>query len=135
MAEKFYPKDCNDDHVISFSEVANFKVGYIKKILKKSLDNWMGEKIKEKFEREGLLIPKDVFYPKDVHEPLARWFKDGIDCEILNLGSQQWKKGKFRVKLDIELCVESQEIEEISNNNNSESSLDDLRQKFNQENQ
>ncbi len=37
MAEKFYPKDCNDDHVISFSEVANFKVGYIKKILKKSI--------------------------------------------------------------------------------------------------
>ncbi len=54
MTEKFYPKDCNDDDVISFSEVTNFQVGYMKKISKKSLDHWLGEQIKKTFKDKGL---------------------------------------------------------------------------------
>ncbi|NEO54004.1 MAG: hypothetical protein F6K54_13515 [Okeania sp. SIO3B5] len=50
-----------------------------------------------------------------------------------------WKKAKNRVKLTVEFYVELEETEEVSNNENSEyiepeSPLDDLRQKFNEEN-
>jgi hypothetical protein len=55
-----------------------------------------------------------------MNKPYSRWFENGIDCEILNLGSEEWKKAKVKVKLTIEFYVESEEIEEISNNNNSE---------------
>ncbi|NEN90887.1 MAG: KGK family protein, partial [Okeania sp. SIO3H1] len=53
--------------------------------------------------------------------------------------SDKWKKGKFRVKINVEFYIEAEEIDKIFNNENSEyiepeSPLDDLRQKFNEEN-
>ncbi|NEN93551.1 MAG: hypothetical protein F6K48_33620 [Okeania sp. SIO3H1] len=66
-------------------------------------------------------------------------FDSGIDCEILNIGSDKWKKGKFRVKINVEFYIEAEEIDKIFNNENSEyiepeSPLADLRQKFHEEN-
>ncbi|MGB3514204.1 MAG: KGK domain-containing protein [Microcoleaceae cyanobacterium] len=74
---------------------------------------------------------------------------DGLECEVLRLGAQSWQKGKIKVKVTVEFCpdepeeTEESETEnetEVSDNNNSEnleaevSPLDDLLQKFSQEN-
>ncbi|NEQ74610.1 MAG: hypothetical protein F6K23_17125 [Okeania sp. SIO2C9] len=71
---------------------------------------------------------------------------DGVECEVLRLGVQSWQKGKIKVELTVKFYPDESEEEieeneaENSGDNNSEelenevSPLDDLRQKFNQEN-
>lgn len=140
MEEKFYPKDCNDNDVISFGN-ATYKIGVLKRAFNKSFSNNLGAQLSNQLNQNGIRIPKTILTPPGMNEPYSRWFENGIDCEILNLGSEQWKKAKVKVKLTVEFYVESEETEEILDNNNSEniesevSPLDDLRQKFNQENQ
>ncbi|TAG95801.1 MAG: hypothetical protein EAZ09_07435 [Oscillatoriales cyanobacterium] len=66
-----------------------------------------------------------------------------MDCEILGVGAQGWKKGKIKLKLNvtIEFCPDEPEVEETPENNQleisaPESPLDDLRrQLLNHENQ
>ncbi|NES04447.1 MAG: hypothetical protein F6K22_17395 [Okeania sp. SIO2F4] len=81
-------------------------------------------------------------------------FEEGVDCKVLKYGAKEWQSGKIKVKVTVEFCPDEPEekIEEKassqseneaenSGDNNSEyletevSPLDDLRQKFNQENQ
>jgi hypothetical protein len=50
-----------------------------------------------------------------------KWITGGINCELLQLGSQQWKKGKLRVNVTVEFIPD--EVE---------SPLDDVRQGSNQ---
>lgn len=65
---------------------------------------------------------------------------EGLECEVLRLGSEEWQKGKIRVKMTVEFCPdEPEEIEEeAEESQNSESedsdfdSLDDLRKELNQ---
>ena len=54
------------------------------------------------------------------------WFTDGIDCEILKVGSIGWEKGKVRLKVSLEFIAD--EPEEIE----PESPLDDIRKTINQ---
>jgi len=97
--------------------------------------------LSNKLNQNGIRIPNTILNPPGINQPYSRWFKNGMDCKIINLGSEQWKKAKVQVKLTVEFHVESEETEEIIDNNNSEniesevSPLDDLRQKFNQQNQ
>lgn len=138
MEENFYPKDCNDNDVISFGN-ATYKIGSFKRALNKSFNNNLGFELNRQLQQNGIRIPNTIFKPPGINEPGSRWFENGIDCEILNLGSKQWKKGKVRVKFTVEFYVELEETEKVSNNENSEyiepeSPLDDLRQKFNEEN-
>ena len=79
---------------------------------------------------------------------------DGLECEVLKPGAQSWQKGKIKVELNVKFYPDEPEEEtaenessqseneaENSGDNNSEyletevSPLDDLRQKFHQENQ
>ncbi len=57
-----------------------------------------------------------------------------MNCEILNLGSTEWKKGKAKVKFSVEFYVEPEEVEEITPKINDPDSLDDLRKELNQDN-
>ncbi len=65
------------------------------------------------------------------------WIFNGFDCKVLRLGSGAWVKGK--IKLALEFYPDEQEVSQtpekkLSKNSESESPLDDLREKFNQEN-
>ncbi len=71
-------------------------------------------------------------------EHVEGWFEEGVDCEVLRLGAKSWQKGKVRLKISLEFCPDNPQPEEIEASNEtdanlSESSLDDLRQKINQE--
>jgi hypothetical protein len=69
-----------------------------------------------------------------MNSPHARWFNNGIDCEILNLGAKNWKKGRVKIKISVEFYVEEETDSSNKEVSEPESPLDDLRQMLNQEN-
>lgn len=38
-----------------------------------------------------------------------KWLSEGMDCEILQLGSYQWKKGKLRINVTLEFAPDEPE--------------------------
>jgi len=68
------------------------------------------------------------------------WFKEGKKCKLLKLGAKEWQPGKVRIKVTLEFCpdepeeVKVQEEEKIDEMDKVAKSLDDIRQKLNQEN-
>lgn len=64
------------------------------------------------------------------------WYREGVDCELLKPGSEGWRKGKIRIKISLELCLDEPEISEIPSSNKPEtnqpeSPLDDMRRMIN----
>lgn len=140
MENNYYLQDCNDDDVLSFGE-DTYKVGKFKKAINGAFGNNLGYQLNEQLRSyHGIKIDGSILTPQWVDEPYARWFGDGIDCEILNLGSTSWKKGKVRIKVSVEFYVEEQEDSQTIGSDAleispPESPLDDLRQMMNKENQ
>ena len=58
------------------------------------------------------------------YKPRAKWIDEGVQCEVLNLGANQWKKGKVRIKISFEFCPDEPEISEY------ESPLDEIRREM-----
>ena len=42
-------------------------------------------------------------------EHRAKIFDDGLECEVLKLGSKDWQKGKIRVKVTVDFCPDEPE--------------------------
>ena len=68
-----------------------------------------------------------------------QWYRQGVDCELLKPGTEGWKKGKIRIKISLELCLDEPEISEIASSNEPEknqpeSPLDDIRRMISQGN-
>jgi hypothetical protein len=55
--------------------------------------------------------------------------EQGIDGEVLRIGSKGWQKGKIRIRISVEFCPDESEITQP------ESPLDDIHQRINQETQ
>jgi hypothetical protein len=71
---------------------------------------------------------------------LGKWLSEGVGAKVLQFGAKSWRKGKVKLKISLEFYPENPEPEETTASNEtdanpSESSLDDLRQKINQETQ
>ena len=60
----------------------------------------------------------------DSYKPRAKWIDEGLECEVLNIGANQWKKGKVRIKISFEFCPDEPEISEY------ESPLDEIRREM-----
>ena len=58
---------------------------------------------------------------KDGYKPRTQWINEGLECEVLNIGSDRWKQGKVRIKITLEFCPDESEIPEY------ESPLDESR--------
>mgnify|MGYP002654622304 CR=1 FL=1 len=56
-----------------------------------------------------------------------KWIEEGIDCELLNLGDPQWKKGKVRVRVVVEFLPDEPESSDY------QSPLDEIRQEMQQD--
>jgi hypothetical protein len=138
MEENFCLQNCDEDDVLSFGD-DTFKVSKFKRAVKGAFGNSLGSQLYSQLNSyHGIKIDGAILAPKGVDEPYARWFNDGIDCEILQIGSKGWQKGKVRIKLSVEFYVEEdseQLVSEPSEIDLPESPLDDLRQMINQENQ
>ena len=106
----------NDDDVISFSADSLFKVFKFKEAVNSFVSGRLLQAMKEHFHHIGIR-------GKFIDE--FNIFRDGQNCEILNVGSNGWKKGKVRLKVTLEFIPDEPEINEL------ESPLDDIRQTMN----
>lgn len=61
---------------------------------------------------------------KNYYKKRMKWIDEGLECEVLNLGANQWKKGKVRIKISFEFCPDEPEEPEY------ESPLDDIRREI-----
>lgn len=139
MEDNYYLQDCNDHDVLSFGE-DTYKIGKFKRAINGAFGNNLGHQLNGQLSSfQGVKIDGSILAPKGVNEPYARWFGDGIDCEILKLGSKSWKKAKVKIKVSLEFYAEEQEDSQTLGSDSleispPESPLDDLRQMINQEN-
>lgn len=128
MEDGFKAIECNDGDVLDFGG-NTYKVAKLKQAMDTSFNSTLGFTLNQELTRQGVRIKQS---------PNVNWFQNGIDCEILTLGSQSWKKGKVKLKISVEFYVDEEDVQ-ITNSNNSEitepdSPLDDLRRMINEEN-
>ncbi len=121
----------NDDDVIAFSADSMCKLAIFKQKIQNFLSNEIPNKLVEFLEHQGIKymkINQSITDSKGrTHTNIANhnWLKDGKECEILQVGSNGWKKGKIRLKVSLEFIPDEPKIKEI------ESPLDDIRQSIN----
>ena len=141
MEDKFDLHNCGNEDALSFP-MAMLKIEKLKETVNRVLPEYeLGETLNNSLKEQNLNIglPFDTRQKRFSYE---KWFGEGIDCEILRVGAQGWKKGKMKLKLHvtIEFCPDEPQVEETPENNESETSqpespLDGLRrQLLNQEN-
>ncbi|MHC5719254.1 MAG: KGK domain-containing protein [Nostoc sp.] len=128
MEDGFKAIECNDGDVLDFGG-NTYKVAKLKQAMDTSSNSTLELTLNQELTRQGVRIKQS---------PNVNWFQKGIDCEILTLGSQSWKKGKVKLKICVEFYVDEEDVQ-ITNSNNSEitepdSPLDDLRRMINEEN-
>ncbi|PAX59715.1 KGK domain-containing protein [Brunnivagina elsteri] len=117
MEDKFKSIECNDDDVMQFGE-NTYKVDKLKQSINNICNDSLACAVNQELNRQRIQLTRK--------HPSATFFKDGVECKILNLGSKKWKKGRVKINISIEFYLDDEE------NNHSESSLDDLRQMFNE---
>jgi KGK domain len=105
MTNNLIPYDCGDDDVIAFGE-AMFRSGKLKKAIGQSFDGSVGRSIDQKLRQNGLEIPIRMTGSTRLANEHCQWFDEGINCEILDLATRRWCKGKVRVQVSVEFFVE-----------------------------
>ena len=105
MTNNLIPYDCGDDDVIAFGE-AMFRSGKLKRAIGQSFDGSVGRAIDQKLRQNGLEIPIRMIGSTRLANEHCQWFDEGISCEILDLSTRQWCKGKVRVQVSVEFLVE-----------------------------
>ncbi|WP_316787444.1 KGK domain-containing protein [Thermoleptolyngbya oregonensis] len=64
----------------------------------------------------------------DSRDASGSWFDQGVECEILKLGSSEWQKGRLKIRVSIEFCPdEPEESKELSEEGELSFPLDELR--------
>jgi KGK domain len=105
MTNNLTPYDCGDDDVIAFGE-AMFRAGKLKKAIDQSFDGSVGRAIDQKLRQNGLEIPSRIIGSSRLANEHCQWFEEGINCEILDLATRRWRKGKVRVQVSVEFMLE-----------------------------
>ncbi|MGB2923700.1 MAG: KGK domain-containing protein, partial [Limnothrix sp.] len=62
------------------------------------------------------------YWDTEEYDSYKRWFTDGYEAEVLDVGGEGWKKGRVKINISIEFIPDHPE--EFSQ----ESPLDDIRQ-------
>ena len=106
----------NDDDVMAFSPDSLVNVSKVKDAITPFMKSRFLKVLTDHFHHIG--IRGEFINSFDV-------FKYGQNCEILQVGSNGWKKGKIRLKVSLEFIPDEPEINEI------ESPLDDISQSIN----
>ncbi len=132
VKDSFYLLECDDNDVLLFGD-DTFKVSKFRKALNNSFNSEVGRSITNNLSYYGVKIEQEVLLPNGSNGEYSRWFDEGIDCEVLNLGSESWKRGKVKIQFRVEFYVEEQETVETPSSDKLEisqieSPLDDLRQ-------
>jgi len=118
MEDKFDLHNWGNDDALSFGR-AMLKIEKLKETVNRVLPEYgLGETLNKSLKEQNLNIdlPLDTRQQRFLYE---NWFGEGIDCEILRVGANGWKKGKIKLKLNvtIEFCPDEPKVEETSENN------------------
>jgi hypothetical protein len=111
-----------DKDVVSFGDDL-CKISKLRKSIYNSLDE-LANKFHDSVLDGTNINAENIPIASDYRE----WFDKGVDCEILQLGSKDWKKGKIKVNFTIEFCPDEPEEKQP------ESPLDDIRKMINENN-
>jgi hypothetical protein len=112
MTNNLNPYDCGDDDVIAFGE-AMYRSGKLKRSITQSFDGSVGRAIDQKLRQNGIDIPVRMIGSTRLANEHCQWFEDGINCEILDLESRRWRKGKVRVQVSVEFYVEDNSVDKM----------------------
>ncbi len=141
MEDRFNQTNCSDDDVVAFIPSEMCKFGKLEKALQYVLRNSLADNLVEGLKTEGIngTTIYDFSGRGRAQIQNSRWFIDGKNCEILNVGARGWQKGKLRIKVTLEFCPDEPEVkQELQSNelesNQPESPLDDIRRMMNQDN-
>jgi hypothetical protein len=105
MTNNLIPYNSGDDDVVAFGE-AMFRSGKLKRTIAQSFDGSVGRAIDQKLRQNGLEIPIRMIGSTRLANEHCQWFDEGISCEILNLSTRRWCKGKVRVQVSVEFYIE-----------------------------
>lgn len=83
-----------------------FRSGKLKRAIVQSFDGSVGRSIDQKLRQHGLDIPARMIGSTRLANEHCQWFDEGISCEILDLATRRWCKGKVRVRVSVEFLVE-----------------------------
>ena len=113
------------------------KLSTLQKALLEMFTNRYAEEVPEDtLKQQGIYLPD--YYKKiinnETEEIQQNWWTDGLECEVLKLGSHDWQRGKVRLKATVEIEfipeVQANSGETLTEHPSSEpsfSSLDEIR--------
>jgi hypothetical protein len=126
MLEHSYFSDFDDNDVVAFSETNLNKAKQLKDVASKFRDERLESNIAEHFKNYSIVYPKQAHIGQSDTGSIYHannWTKEGIHCEVLKLGSKEWRKGKIKVRISVEFYTDEPEVSEEP-----PSPLDDIRQ-------
>ncbi len=117
MEEHNFLSRFNDDDVLSFKpksstlKSAMCRLGELRNALKFFFIN--NEKLQSLLYNDLKNQGPETFssYHDGQNNRRQNWFEEGVDCELLCLGSPQWKSGKIRIRVSVEFCPDEPEID------------------------
>ncbi|MEH1946725.1 MAG: KGK domain-containing protein, partial [Nostoc sp.] len=101
MQDEFKQIECNDGDVLDFGDNI-YKIAKFKQAIDTSSNYALECTLNQELSRQKIHI-------KQSQDANLNWFKEGIDCEILTLGSPSWKKGKVKIKISVEFYIEEED--------------------------
>lgn len=113
MSNGFEPLNFNDNDILSFGDVT-YKVDKFQQAVNKSFGYLMGRTLTSELQSSGIHIQSSS--RSWTSEDYKNWFSNGVNFEVLNIGSKNWKKGKVKIKFSLEFYVENEIIETDNSN-------------------
>jgi len=113
------PIRCKNNDIVSIGE-NTFKIDKLRTAVRKSCNQEIVKQLHETLKNNKIDVSTSSY---------DSWFHEGIDCEILTLGANKWRKGKMKFKLSLEFYVEEEE-DNTTSETIGESPLDDIRRQI-----
>lgn len=114
----FHTVNLSKEDALSFTS-GMYKVGDLVKSVSSLFFSVIASTLHENLRSKGIDINSGTYIANAKTANHAKWFREGIDCEILQPNSPGWKKGKIRLKVVLEFHPDEPE-----------SPLDDVRQEI-----
>jgi KGK domain len=106
MSEKSTPYQANDGDVIQFGDSLLYRVGNFTKAIDRVFETALGDALSQQLDAQGFSISEDSLVGRE-------WTDEGINVQVLSLGSHQWQSGRVKLKLCFELIDTSVPTEPI----------------------
>ncbi len=113
MSQKLSITGCEGEDVIAFSN-AMYRVDQITSAFDRQANTISSHICNTLNQSDKISIPNAVF-------------TTGSDCEVLGVNSKGWRKGKIKVKFELEFIPDEIEESQEEGSSSSDSSLDSLR--------